>query len=264
MEIVVVGARGCVGKLASDVLEARGHRVTRQPRGAAIAKCDAIVNCAGASVLVELGHGWRGYRAVDTPVGLACVAAARQHGARLVYVGAAHPPALRHTAYVDAHERVAAAMRDVDGVIVRPTGLYVSFGSLLQMARRGLLLDVGDGRARTNPMAEQDLAAVIADCVTGGPRELSVGGPQVVTRRELFEEIAAAAGRHVRIIRVPAWLGATGGAMLRLVHPRIGQFVKFAAGLAKQDAIAPAVGTMTLRDYLRVASSDGAAARRAG
>jgi len=250
MQILVVGAGGYVGSLACAALEARGHRVTRHVRGAAFARSDAIVNCAGASVLVELGHGWRGYRAVDTPIGLACIEAARKMDARLVYVGAAHPPRLRRCAYIDAHERVAEAMRAVDGVVVRPTGLYVSFASLLRMARRGFLVDIGDGRARTNPLAEHDLATVIAGCVEGGPRDVAVGGPETMTRGELFEQIAAAAGRRVRILRVPAWLGTAGAGMLRLVHPRIGQFVKFGAGLARVDAIAPAVGTTTLRDYL--------------
>jgi uncharacterized protein YbjT (DUF2867 family) len=250
MQILVVGAGGYVGSLACAALEARGHLVTRHVRGTTFVKSDAIVNCAGASVLVELGHGWRGYRAVDTPIGLACVEAARAMDARLVYVGAAHPPGLRRCAYIDAHERVAEAMRAVDGVVVRSTGLYVSFASLLRMARRGFLVDVGDGRARTNPLAEHDLATVIATCVEGSPRDVAVGGPETMTRGELFEQVAAAAGRRVRIIRVPAWLGAAGATMLRLVHPRIGQFVKFGAGLAKVDAIAPAVGTTTLRDYL--------------
>jgi uncharacterized protein YbjT (DUF2867 family) len=272
MHVLVVGANGTVGRLVCDVLASRGHEVrehvrqTDRPLAEAARDVEAIVNCAGASVALGLGHGWRGYRAVDVPIGLACVAAARQTGARLVYVGVNYPPALRHTAYVDAHERVAAAMREVDGVIVRATGLYSAFAALLPLARRGILVDVGNGRARTNPIDERDLAHVVAGAIGGGPRELAVGGPQVLTRREIFACVAAATGRRVRIVRVPRWVAWAGGPVLRACHPRIGQFAQFATGLAIHDGLAPPVGHTTLQAYLAAAqlAFDGRIALSAG
>ena len=90
---------------------------------------------------------------------------------------------------VDAHERVVAAMRDLDGVVVRATGFYSAYAALLPMARRGFLIDIGSGHTRTNPIDERDLAEIVAEeleranNVRGeGPREISVGGPEVVTR----------------------------------------------------------------------------------
>src|SRR5262245_27545309 len=78
MEILVLGARGGLGRLVCAELEARGHRVTaaargevRDPDALVRGAPAAIVNCAGASVAMGFGHGWRGYRAVDTPIGLA-------------------------------------------------------------------------------------------------------------------------------------------------------------------------------------------------
>jgi len=199
-----------------------------------------------------LGRGWRGYRAVDVPIGLAAVAAAGQLGARLVYVGVHHPPALRATAYVDAHERVAAAMRDIDGVVVRPTGFFSAIaGAYLPMARRGRMLDVGDGHARTNPICERDLAEIVAEVAVGGdgPRELSVGGPEVMTRRAMLETIGRSVGR-TKITGMPTWLMSANAMLLRALHPRMGQFLQFVVGLARHDVIAPAVGTTTLSDYL--------------
>ena len=256
----MLGARGSLGRLVCDELVARGHRTRTVSRTDArdpdaLAKvadgAAAIVNCAGASVAMGFGHGWRGYRAVDTPIGLAAVEAARRTGARMVYVGVHHAaPAVARCAYVDAHERVVTAMRDIDGVVVRATGFYSAFAALLPIARRGILVDVGSGRARTNPIDEHDLAAIVAEAAFGdGPRELSAGGPEVMTRGELFERVAAVAGRRVRIMRVPVWFGGASAALLRVVHPRIGQFAKFAALLARHDSIAPALGTRTLTDY---------------
>lgn len=191
--------------------------------------------------------------AVDVPIGLSAVAHARATGARLVYVAVHHPPALRDCAYVDAHEQVAAAMHDVDGAVVRATGFFSAFAALLPVARRGWLVDVGDGRARTNPICEHDLAEIVVDVALGGdgPRDVAAGGPDVMSRREIFELVAAAANRRVRIVRAPVWLAAMGGAALSLVHSRIGQFARFAAGLARHDVIAPALGTTRLADYLQ-------------
>lgn len=251
MNVQVLGGRGTLGALVCRELAARGHRVTAVGRGEPLGASDAIVNCAGASVALGLGHGWRGYGAVDVPIGLAAVRAARETGARLVYVAAFHPPALRGCAYVAAHERVAEAMRDVDGSVVRATGFFAAFASLLPLARRGWLVDLGPGRARINPIAEADLARVVADAtVGGGPREIAAGGPEVMTRREAFEAVAAAAGRRVRIAAVPVWLARLGLVALRPLHPRIAQFARFACGLARHDAIAPALGTTTLAGYL--------------
>jgi len=263
MNVLVLGSRGSVGRHVVTELTSRGHSVRTLTRkdGADLRDADtvsraaagtgAIVNCAGASVAMGLGHGWRGYRAVDVPIGLAVAEAARRTGARVVYVAAFHQPALRRTAYVDAHERVVDAMRDVDAAIVRSTGFFSVFASLQPLARRGLLVDIGKGTSRTNPIAETDLARVIADAVRGdGPREIDAGGPEVMTRRELFERIAASVDRRVRIIGMPVWLATAGVAMMRVVHPRIAQFARFATLLATRDAIAPAVGTTSLADYL--------------
>src|SRR5262245_37110688 len=237
MDVLVLGARGGLGRLVCAELTVHGHAVrtverrdARDPAALARIGAGAIVNCAGASLALGLGHGWRGYRAVDTPIGLASVEAARRTGARLVYIGVHHPPPMARVAYIDAHERVVAAMRDIDGVVVRATGFFSAFASFLPLARRGLLIDAGAGRTRTNPIDERDLAAIVAECVASdGPRELSVGGPEVMTRAHIFDQLAAASHRRVRVLRLPVWLASASGAALRLVHPRLGQLAAFAA-----------------------------------
>jgi len=76
------------------------------------------------------------------------------------------------------------------------------------------------------------------------------GGPEVLTRREIFEMVAARAGRRVRIGGMPTWMASISAGIARVMHPRIGQFMQFAVGLAKHDVIAPALGTTRFVDYL--------------
>ena len=262
MDVLVIGGGGTLGRLVCKEVEARGHRAVplgrrdgdlRDPEVIARPKARVIVNCAGASVALGLGHGWRGYRAVDVPIGHAAIAAAHRTNARLVYVGVHHPPAMRDTPYVDAHERVAEAMREHRRRrrARRPASSRRS-PAFLPMARRGFLADVGSGNARTNPICERDLAEIIVDVALGpdGPRDVSAGGPEILSRREIMETIAAQPVGASGSARCPCGSRERGAAMLRLVHPRMGQFGQFAVGLATNDVIAPALGTTRLGDYL--------------
>ena len=261
MDVVVLGGGGGLGQLICERLHAKGHTATSIGRrnideldrlGSGGASPSVLINCAGASVALGLGHGWRGYRAVDVPIGLRAVEAAKRARARLVYVGVHHGPALRDCAYVDAHERVADAMQGVDGCIVRATGFFSAYAALLPMAKRGFVADIGSGSPRTNPICERDLAEIVVDCALGGdgPRDVAAGGPEVLTRRQIIEAVAARAGRRVRIASMPIWMIHASSLVMRALHPRIGQFMQFAVGLAKHDAIAPALGTTKLGDYL--------------
>jgi uncharacterized protein YbjT (DUF2867 family) len=264
MTMLVIGAGGIVGRATCAELAARGVAVKRWSRvvdgdardAAAVTRAatgaSAIVDAAGASCAMALGHGWRGYAAVDVPIGRACVHAAKATGARLVYVAAFHQAALAAQPYIAAHERVAREALAIGGAVVRPTGLYATLATLTAMARRGLLVDVGAGAARTNPIDERDLARAIGDAAvaTTTALELAVGGPDTMTRRELFARIAAIAGRRVRMLRVPVAIARAGALALSIAHPRIGQFARFAAALARHDAVAPAYGTRRFDDYL--------------
>jgi hypothetical protein len=120
------------------------------------------------------------------------------------------------------------------------------------MAKRGVLVDIGDGRVRTNPICERDLAEIVVDCALGGdgPRDVAAGGPDVMTRREIFEHVASLARRRVRVGGMPIWMATASAALTRVFHPRMGQFMQFAVGLAKHDVIAPALGTTRFVDYL--------------
>ncbi|MGE0870568.1 MAG: hypothetical protein AB7P03_18530 [Kofleriaceae bacterium] len=115
-------------------------------------------------------------------------------------------------------------------------------------------IDIGNGKARTNPIADVDIASIVADealAVSTGFRTIAAGGPNVLTRRAIFEQVAARAGRAAKFVRMPAWLANAYGIGLRVVHPRLGQFLRFAALIGRHDAIAPARGTHRFSDYLR-------------
>ncbi|HVV85712.1 MAG TPA: NAD(P)H-binding protein, partial [Kofleriaceae bacterium] len=222
---------------------------------------DAVFSCAGASVAMGLGHGWRGYGAVDPVVNRTLVDAAAASAARprFVYVSVFHTPAMRGLAYIGAHERVvdALAASGLPHAIVRPTGFYSAIvPAYLGLVKRGSAPEIGDGTARTNPIGDDDLAGVCLEAIASAEPALAidVGGPEVLPRRALVELAGAALGRTITVRRVPPWLARAGSAGLRLVHPRMGQFARFVAAISTLDLVAPARGTARLADAFAAAA----------
>ncbi len=129
-----------------------------------------MFSALGASVLPSMAKGWRSYASLDTPANMNLVTAARTAGVRrFVYVSVANHRRLGHLHYVLAHERVVEALRDsgLEYTVVRPTGFFSAFATLIPMARRGPVPLIGDGSARTNPIHDDELAAVCVRAIGG-------------------------------------------------------------------------------------------------
>jgi len=281
MTLLVAGATGSLGRAVIAQALARGATVralVRDPvrlpaavrgqvevvvgdvRDRAVADeavhgADRVFSCAGASVMPALGRGWRGYRAVDWPANRTLIDAAAAAGARrFTYVSVHHPPAMRRLAYVDAHERVVDHLRGagLDWAVVRPTGFFSALEVYVDLARRGRIPEIGDsGAARTNPIADDDLAAICVDAaLSDEPRlEIAAGGPDVVSRRVIGELAFAALGARARFRRIPAWLARGGAALLRPLHPRMAQVAAFVTALGAHDIVAPSLGRRRLADH---------------
>lgn len=283
--VLVAGATGALGRPVVASLAARGWRVraltrdaTKAVAGAAevvagdalvpsslagvMEGCDAVFSCLGASIDPSPARGWRSYAAVDVPANRALIAAARSAGVRrFVYVSAHHDDAMKRTLqYVAAHEAVVDTLR-ASGLsygVLRPTGFFSAFGMLLDLARQGPVPLMGDGRAVTNPLHEADLAEACADAVEGvGPDEVSLGGPEVLSRRDAVDLAFAALGKPPRVVSMPAGLVRALCWPLRLVLPRTAHITEFVAHVSTHDCVAPARGTHTLAAYLRQRAAGG-------
>ncbi len=62
----------------------------------------------------------------------------------------------------------------------------------LAMARRGRAYVFGDGGFRINPIHGADLAVACADAVEGGPADVPIGGPDVLTHEAIARDAFAA------------------------------------------------------------------------
>ncbi len=133
--------------------------------------------------------------------------------------------------------------------VVRPTGFFSDMDEYLKMARKGRVYLFGSGHNRINPIHGADLAVACVDAAEGGPGELDVGGPEILTHREIAELALTTLGKPRRITSVPLWLGRSIVGVVRLFNHHQGELLAFLTTAMSVDSVAPTTGHRTLRDH---------------
>jgi hypothetical protein len=72
-----------------------------------------------------------------------------------------------------------------------------------------------------------------------GPADLSVGGPDVLTRREMAGLAFEVLGREPRIGSVPPGVARAVTPVVRLIHPRLGDLIEFATAVSTHERRGP-------------------------
>jgi uncharacterized protein YbjT (DUF2867 family) len=214
---------------------------------------DAVFSCLGQTVSADLFIRRPGYLEVDLPGNLNLLRAATGAGVgRFVYVSVFGAERFPGVAYLDAHAQVAQAVKasGLSYAILEPTGFFSAFKEILNMARSNRALLFGDGRARSNPIHEGDLAEVCVDAIEAGESMVvQAGGPAVHTRREIIELAFRALGKPPKITTLPLWFPGAVGRSAMWLAPRIGELMCFLQVLSGHDFAAPVRGTLQLADY---------------
>lgn len=303
LRVFLLGASGTIGRATLQALAARGHSVVAFGRPAGLAGLTGLVAPAG----VELrsgdvcdpaslaSEGLRGERfdalvsclasrtgaprdawAIDHQAHHHALQAAGAAGVSKVVLLSAicvQKPrlAFQHAKLAFERELMASG---VDWSIVRPTAYFKSLSGQVARVRAGKpFLAFGDGTLTAcKPIADDDLGAFLADCLTDQTRRnrvLPIGGPgPAITPREQAERLFALLGRPVRLRAVPVALldGIAGvlGAAARVLpaleakaeFARIGRYYATESMLVwdeqagRYDADAtPSFGSRTLWDH---------------
>ena len=229
--------------------------------------------CEGAEIVISsLGiRAFRGrptYWDVDLKANLNVVERARAAGARrFIFVSVLHgAETRRRVPQVEARERVVDALRQQGPrwTIIRPTGFFNDMVELLDMARRGTVWLIGDGKSRLNPIHGADLADFIVKTIDNShdeEAELDVGGPESMSSREIGELAFEVLGKPARFRHVPPGVLRFLGAVTQPFSPNLSNGLKFFALAGSVDATAPPHGTHRLEDFYRSlvdAPTDGA------
>ncbi|MGC4072565.1 MAG: SDR family oxidoreductase [Nibricoccus sp.] len=219
---------------------------------------DAVLSTFGASVDLAAKETRR-FRQVDTAGNANLIREAKDAQVpRFVYVGVHSGPGYAHTQYMRAHQDVVdlLASSGLSNTVVRPTGIFSAFAVMVDMARKGQLGMIGGGMARTNPISPGDVAELCIDHLFDGPKEISAGGPDILTRREIAELACEAAGKPPKAMSAPPAVAKAIGKIIGVFNSRRGELIEFLTAVATSDSVGPKVGKERLVDFFATLKSN--------
>lgn len=179
---------------------------------AAVQGADAVINLVG----LLFKSGGQTFDALHVDGARAVARAARAAGvSRLIHVSAIGSSAQSPGNYGRTKAAGEAAVRKEfpEAIILRPSIVFgpedAFFNRFADMARKAPLLPlIGGGRTRFQPVYAGDVALAIAAAVQGKAKPglvYELGGPEVLTFRQLLDRTQEMAGRNRGYLRLPFW-----------------------------------------------------------
>jgi uncharacterized protein YbjT (DUF2867 family) len=170
---------------------------------------------------------------------------------KFIYTSVFRGPSLLHLDIVKAHEDFVTVLKasGLEYTVVRPNGFFSDMGEYLKMAKRGRVYLIGKGDNKINPIHGADLAEICAGAVYQDLPEIDVGGPEILTHRDIARLALTAAGKPERITSVPIWVMRSLVSLARIFNRHQGELLAFFTEAMTGDAVAPAVGSRSLSDY---------------
>ncbi len=241
--VTVFGGSGFVGRHAVRALAKAGWRVrvaVRRPDLAGHLQPMGVVGqihavqanlrypqslkaaCVGADVVINLvgvlsPSGKQSFDAVHAAGARAVAKAAREAGVkRMIHVSAIGADRTSSANYARSKAEGEAGVHEEfpDAVILRPSIVFGPedefFNRFAAMARISPLLPmIGGGKSRFQPVFVGDLAAAIAAVAIGAGKAgqvYEIGGPEVMTFRQVLDKTQSWSGRSRGYLRLPFWL----------------------------------------------------------
>lgn len=132
--------------------------------------------------------------------------------------------------------------------VVHPSGYFSDLANVLTMVSRGIKIRVGAGSVRMNPIHGADLASFCADRIRA-EGEWRVGGPDILTYRDILDLAASSLNRTPREISVSENALEIGTKLAPRVSKRAGNLAEFFTDMMTHDAVGERTGTHTVAQF---------------
>jgi uncharacterized protein YbjT (DUF2867 family) len=193
------------------------------------------------------------YMDVDYCANLNLLKEAERTGVRkFIYVSVIDGEKLRHLKITKAKERFVDALKasGLEYTVIRTNGFYSDLRDVLDMAEKGRIVLFGNGELKLNPIHGADLAEVCVQAIAKKDKEISVGGPDILTQNEIAGMALCAWNKPADIVHLPGWIRLLilNTAKIFLTEQRFGP-LEFFLTLMARDSIATRHGTHRLQDF---------------
>ena len=173
---------------------------------------------------------------------------------QFMYISVFNSHQLRHLEIVKAKEKFAQELMksDIKHLIIRPNGFFSDVTELVKMAKKGHVYLFGRGEYRANPIHGADLAKACVEHLNLDGGEFDIGGPEILTQKEMASQAFEALNKTSKITYIPLWVGK-----LTIQLARIFTSVKtygpleFFMTVLVMDMVAPTYGQHTLKEYFK-------------
>ena len=228
IKVLVAGSTGYLGKHILRELENRGisfKAIARNPGKLPDLDQEQILKaevtdpsslsgiCEGFDVVISTVGITRQkngltYMDVDYQANLNLLREAQKAGVqKFIYISAINGYKMRHLKIFEAKEGFVDQLKEsgIDYTVLRPNGFFSDMRDFLEMAKRGRVYLFGSGQYRLNPIHGADLAEVVLDCINSKEKEITVGGPDVLTQNEIAALALDSWYKDVKITHLPDW-----------------------------------------------------------
>ena len=208
---------------------------------------------AGVNYLLKKKFSFN-YKPVDYQGNKNLLEIAQKAGVKkFIYVSVFNGPNLLHLAIVKAHEDFVDELKasGMDYAVIRPTGYFSDMEAFFNMARKGRVYLFGPGNNRMNPIHGADLAEICVDAAEGKAPEIDVGGPEILTYREIAGMALEIQEKPIKISSVPVCIMNPVIGITKLFNRHQAELLAFFTTAGTSDTVAPAKGTHTLREHYK-------------
>ncbi len=140
----------------------------------------------------------------------------------------------------------------IDYSIVKPPAIFSAFIDMIEMAKKGQLVNIGQGDKKTNPIYEGDLAKITVDTINKQNSISEVGGKTIYTRKQLNEIVQNEINNHKKLKTIPLGLFKISLPIIKIFSKNTFDKFAFFIEVMQHDTIAPQLGIMTFEDYVKL------------
>ena len=173
---------------------------------------------------------------------------------KFMYISVLNADKLRHLEIVRAKERFADELKkaDLEHIIVRPNGFFSDMTEFFNMAKRGRVYLFGNGEYLANPIHGEDLAGACVDLLGSDSGEFEIGGPEILTQKEIATHAFDVLGKKPKITHIPLWLSNLAVTLARtFTSVKTYGPMEFFMTVLAMDMVAPTYGQHTIKEYFK-------------